>query len=97
MQTAVEAWNALTTTYNAVSNISHLSAENALRSIAHVNGANITTHFAVLKEAWERAIGQGSKINDLEFHTIILGPMPREWLIYISTLYEQKTSVDIIA
>ena len=96
-QTAAEAWNALTTTYDAVSDIGRLNAENALRSITHVNGTDITTHFAVLRKAWERAIGQGSKINDSEFRTIILGSMPREWSIYISTLYEQKTSADVIA
>ena len=96
-QTAAEAWNALTITYDAVSDIGHLNAENALRSITHIDGADITTHFAVLREAWERAIGHGSKIDDSEFHTIILGSMPREWSIYISTLYEQKTSVDVIA
>ena len=84
-------------TYDAVSDISPLNAENALRSITHIDGADITTHFAVLREAWERAIGQGSKIDDLEFCTIILGSMPREWPIYISTLYEQKTSADVIA
>ena len=84
-------------TYDAVSDISCLNAENALWSITHIHGADIITHFAVLREAWERAIRQGSKIDDLEFFTIILGSMPREWLIYISILYEQKTSMDIIA
>ena len=97
MQIAAEAWNALTITYDAISNISRLNAENALRSITHINGANITIHFAILREAWERAIGQGRKIDDLEFRTIILGSMPMEWSIYISTLYEQKTSADVIA
>ena len=54
-------------------------------------------HFMALWEAWERAMAQGSNIDDSEFHTIILGSMPQKWSIYVSTLYEQKASADVVA
>jgi hypothetical protein len=42
-------------------------------------------------------MAQGSKINDSDFQIIILGSLPAEWSSYISTLYEQKFSAEVIA
>jgi len=50
-QTSVEAWKALTTTYDAVSDIGRLNAENSLCTIHHTDGADLTAHFANLWKA----------------------------------------------
>jgi hypothetical protein len=95
--TAAESWKSLTDVQDKVTDIGRLAAGNALRSIRHTDGADIDAHFCSLRKAWKRYNDQGGKMDDTEFRMIILASMPKEWVVYISTLGAYPTSAEVIA
>lgn len=95
--TAAQAWTSLTSVKDAVSDIGLLHAERAIRAIRYTNGTDLSEHFSNLRKAWKIVNGQGGKIDDAAFRMIVLGSMPKEWNIIVSTLHSVKTSAEVIA
>jgi hypothetical protein len=51
----------------------------------------------MLRNAWSKYNDQGGKMEDAEFWMIVLASMPKEWMIYVSTLGAYTTSTEVIA
>jgi hypothetical protein len=94
--TAAETWLSLTNICIAVSDLSLVQAKKILHSITNVDGTDLNTHFSALRIAWSKANGQGAKILDVGFQTIILGSMPKTWSVVITALWLVTTSSEVI-
>ncbi|KAF8525544.1 hypothetical protein BU17DRAFT_83798 [Hysterangium stoloniferum] len=64
MDTAGEVWSALKDIHDTLSDIGLLNADNGLRVIKHIDGTNILSHFARLREGWAKVNVQGGKMDD---------------------------------
>jgi hypothetical protein len=95
--TAAESWKSLTDVQDKVTDIGRLTAGNLLRSIRHTEGSDLDTHFCALRKAWKRYNDQGGKMGDTEFRMVVLASMPKEWMIFVSTLGVYTTSTEVIA
>jgi hypothetical protein len=93
---AADAWKSLTDIQDAVSDVGRINAETELQSIHHTDGASLDEHIKALRTAWNKLNAQGGKMADSDFRIIILSSMPKEWTIFITTLYSTKTSADVI-
>jgi hypothetical protein len=65
--TAAESWKSLTDIQDKVTDVGRLTAGNLLRSIRHIDGSDLDTHFCVLRKAWKKYNDQGGKMDDAEF------------------------------
>ena len=83
---AAESWKSLTNVQDKVTDIRRLASGNILQSICYTEGNDLDTHFCVLQKAWKRYNDQGGRMDDTDFHMVVLASMPREWMIFISTL-----------
>jgi gag-polypeptide of LTR copia-type len=95
--TAADSWKSLTDIQDKVTDIGRLAAGNSLRSIRHIEGNNLDTHFCSLQKAWKRYNDQGGRMDDTKFWMVILASMLREWMVFISTLGAYTTLTEVIA
>jgi hypothetical protein len=94
--TAAEAWKSLTDIHDAVSDIGKINADTKLRSLCHMDGADLDEHIRALRTAWNRYNAQGGTMSDSDFHIVVLASMPKKWTVFVTTLYSLKTSAKII-
>ena len=92
-----EAWKSLTDVQDLATGMGLLVADNQLRAMRYINGADLGTHITTMREAWAKTKGQGGKITDEDFRLIVIASMPKDWNIFISTLNNFKTSAEVIA
>ncbi|KAF8814997.1 hypothetical protein BYT27DRAFT_7045930, partial [Phlegmacium glaucopus] len=74
--------------------VGRLAAGNLLRSIRHTEGSDLDAHFCALRNAWKKYNNQGGKMDDSEFRMIVLASMPKDWMIFVSTLGAYTTSTE---
>jgi len=94
--TAAEAWESLTSFKDVVTNLVRIGTENNLRNTCYVDGTDLPTHFTSLCMKHTAANAQGAAIDDECFATIVLSTMPSSWDMLVSTLYDCKTSSQVI-
>ena len=94
--TAAEVWNSLTSQYKVSPDLAMVTAQCDLWNITFIDGNDFPIHVANLCTKWVMANNAGAKINDVDFHMIILSSLPASWDSVVGTLYEVKSSGDII-
>ncbi|EDR06651.1 retrovirus-related pol polyprotein [Laccaria bicolor S238N-H82] len=95
--TAAEAWNSLTSQYKVSSDLAMITAQRDLRNITFTDGNDFPTHISNLRTKWVTANNAGAKINDADFRMVILSSLPASWDSVVGTLYEAKSSADVIS
>ena len=94
---AAETWKSLTNVQDKVTDIRRLAAGNIFWSIHYTKGSDPDAHFCVLWKAWKKYNDQGGRMDDTNFCMVVLVLMPREWMIFISTLGASTTLMEMIA
>jgi len=95
--TAAEAWTSLTSQYKVSSDLTIVTAQRDLRNTTFADGNDFPTHISNLHTKWAMANNSGAKITDVDFCMIILSSLPAFWDSVIGTLYDAKSSADVIS
>jgi len=95
--TAAEAWNSLTSQYKISSDLATITTQCNLRTTTFADGNDFPTHISNLHTKWAVANSAGAKISDTNFHMIILSSLLVSWDSIVGTLYEAKSSADVIS
>ena len=95
--TATEAWTSLISQYKVSSDLAMITAQRDLCNTLFVDGNDFLTHISNLCTKWVLANNTGTKINNADFHMIILSSLPVSWDSVVGTLYDAKSSADIIS
>jgi len=95
--TAADAWKSLTSQYKVSSNLTMVTAQCNLHNTTFSNGSDFPTHISNLHTKWVIANNTGVKIDDADFHMIVLSSLPTSWDSVVGMLYEVKSSADIIS
>ena len=94
--TAAEAWKSLTDQYQVTSELALVNAQRELRTTLLTEGADLLVHISDLRTKWIKANATGAKITDADFRMVLLSSLPPSWDSLVATLYDAKTSADII-
>jgi hypothetical protein len=94
--TAAEAWKSLTSQYKISSDLAMVTAQRDLRNTTYADGNDFPTHISNLRTKWAIANSAGAKIDDTDFRMIVLSSLPESWDSVVGTLYEAKSSADVI-
>ena len=95
--TAPEAWTSLTSQYKVSSDLTVVTTQRDLRNTTFADGNDFPTHISNLHTKWVTVNNAGAKITDTDFCIIILSPLPISWDSVVGTLYEAKSSADVIS
>ena len=95
--TATKVWETLKESYGTISDLGANMAENALRAIKYVDGADFQEHIMHLRSKWNYAIEKGADIKDNQFRAIIISSLPASWDYIVASLQSTKTSTELIA
>ena len=95
-RTAAEAWKSLTDVHNLATGMGQITAENNLRALCHVDGADLGAHITAMREAWAKTTAQGKTITDTEFRLLVITSMPKDWNTFLGTLDSHMTLAAII-
>jgi hypothetical protein len=95
--TAAEAWTSLTSQYKISSDLAVVTTQHDLRNTTFSDRNDFPTHISNLHTKWVTANNAGAKITDTDFRMIILSSLPESWDSVVGTLYEAKSSADVIS
>jgi hypothetical protein len=94
--TAADAWTSLTSQYKVSSDLAIITTQRDLCNASFSDSNDFPTHISNLRTKWATANNAGAKITDADFRMIILSSLPTSWDSVVGTLYEAKSSVDVI-
>ena len=73
-----------------------VTAQRDLHNATFTDGNDFPTHISNLRTKWVMANNAGAKIDDVDFRMIVLSSLPTSWDSVVGTLYEAKSSADVI-
>ena len=91
-----DAWKSLTDRYHVTSELTLVNAQRKLRMTILNEGGDLLAHISDLHTKWMKANAAGAKIEDTDFCMILLSSLPTSWNSLLATLYDAKSSADII-
>ncbi|PPR04697.1 hypothetical protein CVT26_015023 [Gymnopilus dilepis] len=94
--TAADAWAALVSLYDISSDVAAVNAQRDLRNTMFKDGDDLMAHISTLRTKWRKANASGANITDADFRMILLSSLPPSWDMLVATLYDTKTSMDVI-
>ncbi|KIJ23037.1 hypothetical protein M422DRAFT_196412 [Sphaerobolus stellatus SS14] len=95
-KTAAEVWKSLLELYDVKSDLAIVNAERELRNVRLTDNDDFPTHIATLRTKWSIANAAGANISDTSFRMIVLTSLPSSWDSYITTLFDSKTSAEVV-
>ena len=93
---AADAWKSLTDQYHVTSELALVNAQRKLCMTILNEGGDLLAHISDLHTKWTKANTAGAKIEDTHFCIILLSSLPTSWNSLLATLYDAKSSADII-
>lgn len=94
--TAADAWKSLVGRYQKSTDLTRVYAQRELRSARLGEGEDFVAHMSDLHTKHRRANTVGAKIEDADFHEIVLASLPASWDPIISTLHATTSSSDTL-